>query len=104
MVRFFYFVIFFFTISCNNIEFVYEDGVNPKNPLYENTKVNTSGVDLIYIKSYVPMLFGYNKNDKYNLLIDIDETRIKRAVETNQATSNLRYELTFSYKLIWNKE
>lgn len=104
MIRFFYFVIFFFIISCNNIEFVYEDRANPKNPLYENTKVNTSGVDLIYIKSYVPMLFGHNKNHKYNLLIDIEEAKIKRAVETNQATSNLRYELTFTYKLTWNEE
>ena len=33
------------------------------------------------------------------MLINVEEKKIKRSVETNQATSNLRYELRFSYNL-----
>ena len=34
-----------------------------------------------------------------NTPINIDEKKTKRSVETNQATSNLRYELRFNYTL-----
>ena len=60
--------------------------------------------DLSFIKSYVPMLFGKNKENKFTLIIDIEEKKVKRSVETNQAISNLRYELRFFYTLILNKK
>ena len=50
------------------------------------------------------MFFGQNKEDLYTLSIFIDEKKIKRSVETNQATSKLRYELKFLYTLILNDE
>ena len=55
------------------------------------------------MKSYVPMFFGNNQNNKYNLLINIKEKKTKKSIETNQAASNLRYELRFFYTLILNK-
>ena len=48
------------------------------------------------------MFFGENKEGGFKLLINIEEKKIKRSVETNQATSNLRYELRFSYNLFSN--
>ena len=48
------------------------------------------------------MFFGENKEENFRLLINIQEKKIKRSVETNQATSNLRYELRFSYNLFSN--
>ena len=50
------------------------------------------------------MFFGNNKEDNFNLLINIDQNKTKRAVETNQVTSKLRYELKFTYTLILNEK
>ena len=47
----------------------------------------------------MPMFFGDNKDDVYNLLINIEEKKTKRSVETNQTISTLRYDLNFTYQL-----
>lgn len=99
MKKFFFISVFFTIISCSNIEFVYEEKGSLVNPLYEKTSVVTSGVDLVFIQSYAPTIFGNVKEKNFNLLINIEEKKIKRSVETNQATSNLRYELRFTYTL-----
>ncbi len=96
------FVLFFFIASCNNLDFVYNENTNLINPLYNKTNIILSGVDLVFMKSYVPMFFGNNQNNKYNLLINIKEKKTKKSIETNQAASNLRYELRFFYTLILN--
>ena len=97
------FILFFYITSCNNIEFVYNDDKNLINPLYNKTHIVLSGVDLVFMKSYVPMFFGNDKNNEYNLSIYIEERKTKKSIETNQATSNLRYELRFFYILESNK-
>ena len=50
------------------------------------------------------MLFGKNKENEFTLIINIEEKKVKRSVKTNQATSNLKYELRFFYTLILNKK
>ena len=90
--------------ACSEIDFVYKDSKNIINPLYGKTKVDTSGVDLAFLNSYTPMLFGKSKEPIFNLLINIKEKKIKRSVETNQATSNIRYELRFVYTLTFNEK
>ena len=85
--------------SCSNIEFVYNDKKNLANPLYEKTKISTGGLELTFLKSYLPMFFGNTKNEKYSLSIIIEEEKTRRSVETNQAVSDLRYELKFYYEL-----
>ena len=91
--------LFCFVVSCGGIEFVYKNDKNLINPLYQKTKVSTSGVNLSFINSYLPMFFGKVDEHTYSLQINIDEKKTKRSVETNQATSNLRYELRFYYTL-----
>ena len=54
----FYLLLFIFLISCSKIDFVYEDNKNLTNPLYEKTIINTSGLNLTYLDSYLPMFFG----------------------------------------------
>ena len=93
------FVIVSFLHSCSNIEFVYNNENSLTNPLYENTKISTAGFDLVFLKSYIPTVFGNTKNEKFDLLILVQEKKIRRSVETNQAVSNLRHELRFSYEL-----
>ena len=88
-----------FVVSCGGIEFVYKNNKNLINPLYQKTKVITSGTDLSFMNSYLPMFFGENNEHTYILKININEKKTKRSVETNQATSNLRYELRFYYTL-----
>tara|TARA_B100000989_G_scaffold267788_1_gene222076 strand:- start:69 stop:443 length:375 start_codon:yes stop_codon:yes gene_type:complete len=61
--------------------------------------VDIKGKDLPFIKSYISMFFGNNNKEEFNLSIMIEEKQTKRAVETNQAVSNLRYELRFIYVL-----
>ena len=104
MKKLFFTFIFLFIISCSDIEFVYKENKNLVNPLFEKTEVATSGYSINFMNSYLPMLFGSNKEDRFNLQINIDQNKTKRAVETNQVTSNLRYELKFNYTLILNEK
>ena len=104
MKKFLFGVILIFLTSCNDIEFVYKDNQNLTNPLYGKTKVVASGYDINFINSYLPIFFGDNDGDVFNLSIKIEEKKTKRSVETNQATSNLRYELTFNYTVLSNQQ
>jgi len=93
------FIFVFIISSCSNVDFIYNDDKNLINPLYEKTVVSISGEELVFINSYVPMIFGKVKEESYKLLIYIEEKKTKLSVETNQATSNLRHELRFKYNL-----
>ena len=86
--------------ACSGIEFVYKDNKNLTNPIYEKTEVNTVGLDLIFINSYIPMFFGVDKEGLYELSININETKTNRSVETNQVTSNIKHDLIFYYTLL----
>ena len=99
MKKLFFIFLFFFVVSCSSVEFVYNNQKNIINPLYQKTKVITSGTDLSFMNSYLPMYFGESDEYTYNLQINVNEKKTKRSVETNQATSNLRYELRFYYTL-----
>ena len=95
MKKLIYLLLSVFITSCSEIEFVYKDNKNLINPLFEKTEVNASGLDVAYISSYIPMVFGENRDNDFILSINIEEKKTKRSVETNQATSNLKYELIF---------
>ena len=73
----FYIFTLFFVSSCSDLEFVYSDKKNLQNPLYDKTEIDLSGMDLPYVKSYVPLLFGNNINTDYNLSITITEKKNK---------------------------
>ena len=104
MKRLFFVTLFIFIISCGDIDFVYKEDENLVNPLYEKTEVRTSGLDINFMNSYLPMFFGNKKEDYFNLSIKIEQNKTKRSVETNQATSKLRYELKFIYTLVLNEK
>ena len=104
MKRLFFVTIFIFIISCGDIDFVYKEDKNLVNPLYEKTEVSTSGLDINFMNSYLPMFFGNKKESLFSLSIEIEQNKIKRSVETNQATSKLRYELKFIYTLVLNEK
>lgn len=97
-------MLFNFVISCGSIDFVYNEKKNLVNPLYQKTEVSTSGVNLNFINSYLPMFFGVNNKNSYSLIIDIKERKTKRSVETNQTASNIKYELRFFYTILLEKE
>ena len=104
MKRLFFVTLFIFIISCGDIDFVYKEDRNLINPLYEKTEVSTSGLDINFINSYLPMFFGNKKENRFSLSIEIEQNKIKRSVEKNQATSKLKYELKFIYTLVLNKK
>ena len=67
MNRVFLVLIFLIVSSCNSIEFVYQENKTDTNPLYGKTKIETSGTDITFIKSYIPTLFGKTNNEVFNL-------------------------------------
>ena len=83
MKRLFFVTIFIFIISCDDIDFVYKEDKNLINPLYEKTKVSTSGLDISFMSPYLLLVFGENKESRFNLSINIEESKTKRSVETN---------------------
>ncbi len=93
-------ILLFITISCSKIDFVYKTNKDTKNPLYGKTVVNTSGLKLSFMNSYIPKFFGESDDTSFDLSINLEEKRVKRSVEINQATSNLDYEIRFNYNLI----
>ena len=103
MKRLFFVTIFIFIISCGDVDFVYKEDKNLINPLYEKTEVSTSGFNINFMNSYLPMFFGDNKDDHFNLSVEIEQNKTKSSVETNQAVSKLRYELIFIYTLVLNE-
>ena len=104
MKRLFFVTIFIFIISCGDIDFVYKEDKNLINPLYEKIEVSASGFNINFMNSYLPMFFGNNKDDHFNLSIKIEQNKTKSSVETNQAVSKLRYELIFFYTLELNEK
>ncbi len=104
MKRLFFVTIFIFIISCSDIDFVYKEDKNLINPLYEKTEVSSLGININFMNSYLPMFFGNNKDDHFNLSIKIEQNKTKSSVETNQAVSKLRYELIFIYTLVLNEK
>ena len=104
MKRLFFVTIFIFIISCGDIDFVYKEDKNLINPLYEKIEVSASGFNINFMNSYLPMFFGNNKDDHFNLSIKIEQNKTKSSVETNQAVSKLRYELIFIYTLVLNEK
>ena len=53
--------------SCSYVEFAYKNDIDLTNPLFDKTNVKVEGKDLPIIKSYIPLLFGDNREQKYSL-------------------------------------
>lgn len=98
MKKIFNIVCVFILSSCSNIDFVYDE-INNSNPLYGKTIVETVGAELTFMNSYIPMYFGKIKDEEFMLEVSIKEEKTKRSIETNQAASNLNYQLEFKYTL-----
>ncbi len=98
-IKIFTFFLILFVSACSNVEFSYKNDGNLTNPIYNKTKIFFSGEEISSIYRYVSEYFGNNENHTYELTINIDEKKTKRAVQTNQAISKLDYELDFKYRL-----
>lgn len=103
MKKLLYICFFFIFISCSQIEFVHDSDERPINLLYEKTDINLGGEDIIFLKTYIPMFFGNNKDERFELSIIVNEEQKKLSVKSNQVTSNLSYELRFFYTLRSNE-
>ena len=67
MKNIFILIFFIYISSCSDIEFIYKENKNLVNPLYGKTKINVSGEELNFVRSYLAMYFGDKKEDLYNL-------------------------------------
>ena len=91
--------VFLFLISCQSINFTYKENTNLINPIYNKTLVRFSGIEIPAIYGYSTRYFRNNIDGSYELIINIEEKKDKRAVQTNQAISKLDYEIRFNYAL-----
>ncbi len=89
-----------FTSSCEKIDFFYEDSKSFESPLYNKSIYEISGDEIPYVYQYVVDYLGGKSSNKYYLIsIYIEEEKVKRAVQTNQAISRMDYEIDFSYNV-----
>ena len=97
--RIFFLLSLFFIASCSAIEFTYTDKKNLTNPIYNKTVVSLSGKEIPFVQRYISTYIGNGSDEIYNLGININEEKIKRSIQSNQAVSKLDYNLEFFYSL-----
>ena len=88
-----------FLLSCSQLDFVYKDSKNLTNPIYNKTSYVFFGKDIPSIYRYASRYLGNNKAEFFNLSVSIEENKVRRSVQSNQAVEKLDYELSFNYKL-----
>ena len=95
------FLIIFFLVlaSCSGLDFVYKSEDSYKTPLYNKTIYEFVGKEIPSIYRYASKYFGNGEEPKNKLTVFVEEVKIKRSVQTNQAVSKLDYELKFDFKL-----
>ena len=86
-------------ISCGKINFIYSESENITNPLYNKAVYTFTGDNIPNIYRFASRYLGVTKEPKYNLNINVEETKTKRSVESNQAISKLDYDLIYDYTL-----
>lgn len=91
--------ILFLVSSCSKIDFVYKNSGEAPNPIYNKTAFLLTGVEIPSSYEYFSRYLGKADIPEYIVEINIEEEQTKRSVQTNQAISNLDYELFFNYKL-----
>ena len=72
-----FFLLFFFSLSCSELEFVYNELESPKNPIYEKTSFRISGKDVPEMYNNTLKVLGESDNPSYALEIFINETKQK---------------------------
>ena len=91
--------ILLFLINCGGIEYTYDNTEVQKNILQNKVVFEFSGKELPSLYRYSSSYFGKTNEPKYKVIVNIDEKKTKRSVQTNQAVSKVDYELKFLYKL-----
>ena len=92
-------LLLFYTYSCSNIDFVYDNNVNLTNPIYNKVSYNFSGDSASNVYQYGSRYLGFSDNPEYLLTININETKTKKSVQSNQAIEKLDYEISYEYNL-----
>ncbi len=102
MIFFKYLLVLIFSlglVSCGEIKFTYKEQENLTNPIYNKTKYNFSGKDIVALNRYASIYFGKNNDPAYYLSVKVEEEKIKKSIKSNQAASKIDYKLTFDYSL-----
>tara|TARA_B100000214_G_C23753082_1_gene528695 strand:- start:144 stop:647 length:504 start_codon:yes stop_codon:yes gene_type:complete len=86
-------------ISCGKINFIYSGSENITSPLYNKAIYTFTGDKIPNIYRFASRYLGVAKDPEYRLNINVEETKTKRAVGSNQAVSKLDYDLTYDYTL-----
>lgn len=86
-------------ISCADVSFVYNDDKNLTNPIYEKAHFEFSGKDIPSLYRYTLKYFGKSQKPAFRVVVLVEEEKIKRSVQSNQAISKLDYNISFFYTL-----
>jgi len=98
---FFFFLLFVFTISCSNIEFVLGDNQDT-NFLKNNSSITVSGEKYESFSQELFAYFGNNKGGKYKIRTTFSEKKENISVKKNQVAEKIDYELTAAYSIYLN--
>lgn len=100
MVKNLIFIIFFFILSCSNIEFVVKDNNKLKNKTY----IIAEGDESAGFTRELYYFFGNNKNYDFILKTVFSEQKENRIVKQNQVAEKIDYTFNVEYKLFYKKE
>ena len=94
------FVLFFFILSCSNIEFVLNDKIQ-NNPLKDKVSLFISGDSEGLFSRELYSFFGNTNNQTYILKTTFFEKKENVIVKTNQAAEKIDYSLQVNYNLFY---
>ncbi len=94
------FIIFFFIVSCSNIDLLLKDTVD-SNPLENNTAIILANDTNEKFSRELYSFFGNNKNYNYILKAVFVEKKENIVVKTNQVAEKVEYSLEVRYDLFY---
>tara|TARA_Y100001970_G_C14200673_1_gene840922 strand:+ start:451 stop:951 length:501 start_codon:yes stop_codon:yes gene_type:complete len=97
--KFFITLMLLFIYACSNLNFIYSDQKSLTNPVYNKTKYEFYGKEITSMYRYAPRYFGVTEDPYYVLKINIEEEKVKKSVQKNQALIKEDYKLTFLFNL-----
>ena len=94
------FIIFFFIVSCSNIDLLLKDTAD-LNQLENNTTIILTNNTNEKFSRELYSFFGNNKNYNYILKAVFVEKKENIVVKTNQVAEKVEYSLEFEYDLFY---
>lgn len=98
--KYIFFIIFFFIVSCSNVDLVLKD-TNQQNQIKNNTRILLVSAKNEKFTRELYSFFGNYKNYDYILKTSFVEKKENRIVKKNQVAEKVEYSLEVDYDLFY---